>query len=453
MLFRSLTALITSNADAIALVGKSWPLHVDRVLNTTPEENLSMIRDSVHAIKEKGKEVIYDAEHYFDGYKDNPDYALRTVSAAASSGADYICLCDTNGGSLPREISQIVRQTMQEVDTPLGIHAHNDSGLAVANTLAAVEEGVKMVQGTVNGYGERVGNANLCTVIPDLVLKLGRSCLKGGDKLKELSSLSRFVSELANMAPTKNAPFVGPNAFAHKGGLHVDAVLKKPETFEHVPPESVGNERRFLVSELSGKSTVKRKLENLGFDMEGREELLEQVLTDMKALEEEGYQFENADASFELLAKRINGDLPQYFQVQSYETKVYREGRDSPRAEANVKIKVQDRTREGNAEGDGPVNALDNAFRAALNSFFPPIQEMKLTDYKVRILESHRGTAAKPRVSIEMTEGKKTWNTIGVSSNIIQASWDALRDAYIYGLELKSKVGGEIGTSSDFSDG
>ncbi len=443
---KNLLGLLDSGAPVVGLVGKSWGFHVDEVLGVTKDENLEMIRDSVSYLKEQEREVLYDAEHFFDGFKDDPDYALKTLETAEEAGADTICLCDTNGGTMPSEVRDIVDKMRNRLEVPLSIHAHDDSGVAVANSLAGVEAGANTVQGTVNGYGERVGNANLCSIIPNLILKKDIGCLNGEESLDELTGVSRFVSELANKPPERRAPYVGVNAFSHKAGLHVDAVLKHPDTFEHVSPGSVGNERRFLVSELSGGSTVQRKLKNVGVDLDDKGEIHKEVLENIKKLEEDGYQFENADASFALLAKRVQGELPEFFEVLEYEILTNRVDGEEPEAKASVKVRVDGDVRDSIERGHGPVDALDNAFHRCLNSFYHSIEDMKLTNYKVRILESYRGTAAVPRVMIEMTDGEKTWNTIGVSEDVIEASWEALRDGYIYGLlSVRTEVSGHAG--------
>ena len=443
---KNLLGLLDSGAPVVGVVGKSWRLHVDEVLGVSTEENLRMIFDSVKYLRENEREVLYDAEHFFDGFKDDPEYALKTLHTAESAGADTICLCDTNGGTTPSEIREIVGRVRETVDTNLSIHAHDDSGLAVANSLEAVEAGAEVVQGTINGYGERVGNANLCTLVPDLVLKKGFKCLKSEESIKDLTPVSRFVSEIANKPPEKRSPYVGVNAFSHKAGLHVDAVLKQPGTFEHISPEAVGNERRFLVSELSGGSTVERKLKSVGVDMKSDGGAHREVLENIKKLEEDGYQFENADASFALLAKRVQGELPEFFEVLEYEILTTRVDGEDPTAKASVKLRVDGEVRDAIERGHGPVDALDNAFHRCLNSFYHSIENMKLTNYKVRILESYRGTAAVPRVMIEMTDGEKTWNTIGVSEDVIEASWEALRDGYIYGLlSTRTEVKGHAG--------
>jgi len=442
---KNLLGLLDTDAPVVGVVGKSWRLHVNEVLGVSPEENLSMIADSASYLHEHGREVLYDAEHFFDGYKDDPEYALETIKTAEEAGADVICLCDTNGGAMPAEVGEIVSRVRGMVEAKLSIHAHDDSGLAVANSIFAVESGTEVVQGTINGYGERVGNANLCSLVPNLVLKKDYNCLKSRDSLKELTPVSRFVSEIANKPPEKRSPFVGVNAFSHKAGLHVDAVLKQPETFEHVSPGSVGNERRFLVSELSGGSTVERKLKSVGVDMEKEGGGHKEVLENIKKLEEDGYQFENADASFALLAKRVQGELPDLFEVLEYEILTTRVDGEEPTAKASVKLRVDGEVRDAIERGHGPVDALDNAFHRCLNSFYHSIESMNLTNYKVRILESYRGTAAVPRVMIEMTDGEKTWNTIGVSEDVIEASWEALRDGYIYGLLSKrTEVSGHV---------
>lgn len=442
---KNLNALLKSGAPVVGLVGKSWKFHVDTVLGVSLQENLNMIADSVSFLKQRGREVTYEAEHFFDGFKADREYTLTTLETAVEAGVDNICLCDTNGGTLPGNLKKIVRQTRERIDVPLSIHAHDDSGVAVANSLAAVEEGVEIVQGTVNGYGERIGNANLCTVIPNLVLKMGFDCLWGKESVSKITSLSRFVSEIANKTPEKRSPYVGVNAFSHKAGLHVDAVLKQPGTFEHIEPETVGNERRFLVSELSGGSTVEKKLKNVGVDLSKESNAHREVLENIKELEEDGYQFENADASFALLAKRVQGELPKYFEVLEYQIITNRTDSEGPTAKASVKLRVDGEIMDAIENGHGPVDALDNAFHRNLNSFYQAIENMKLTNYKVRILESYRGTAAVPRVTIEMTDGEHNWTTVGVSADVIEASWEALRDGYIYGLLKRNTTNLNVG--------
>jgi 2-isopropylmalate synthase len=432
----NLKQLVAAKTPVATIFGKSWMFHVSEVLRTTAEENLLMIGDSVAYLKAHVDEVIYDAEHFFDGYKDDPEYALKTLRSAVESGSDWLVLCDTNGGSLPEEISEITAAVTKQFSEKcsIGIHSHNDGGLGVANALAAVQSGARQVQGTVNGYGERTGNADLCSVLPNLKLKLGFSVLGDDAKLRELTSVSRTISELANLEPDERLPYVGVNSFTHKGGTHVNAMLKTTRSFEHIEPEEVGNRRRYLVSELSGKSNLLQKSEELGFEFSGTQGETEQILDQLKKLEFQGYEFEDADASFELLVQRSQGIEPQYFETRNYEVHVRCEEGESTSAAAQVKIRVGEREVIEEAEGAGPVSALDNALRKALISFYPSIENMKLIDYKVRILERERGTAAKPRVIITSRSGTSTWNTVGVSYDILEASWQALVDSYVYGL-------------------
>ncbi len=431
----NIKSILHTPATAAAIVGKSWDLHVKEVINTTLEENLAMIKDTVSYLKSHDLEVIYDAEHFFDGYKADPDYALKTLKAAQQGGAAWICLCDTNGGTLSSQIESIVGKVREEITTPLGIHAHNDGGVAVANTLAAVQAGAKMIQGTINGYGERAGNADLCTLIPNLQLKLGYRCLTNHGTLRELTSLSRYVSEMANLSHNSNLPYVGANSFAHKGGMHINAVEKNPRTFEHIPPDRVGNKRRFSISELSGKTNVIRKAKEYGLEIFEDDSQVTDILEELKELENEGYQFEGADASFELLMRRAQGEEHEFFKLIDYHVLDERNAAGKISAQASIKIEVADKKLLTAGEGDGPVDALDDALRKALSNFYPEIKTLRLTDYKVRIMERERGTAAKPRVLIESTDGKRSWTTVGVSYDIIEASWKALYDSYIYGLD------------------
>lgn len=435
----NIKSILQTPAIAAAIVGKSWDLHVREVINTTLEENLAMIKDTISYLKTNDVEIIYDAEHFFDGYKADPDYALKTIEMAQIGGADWICLCDTNGGALPSEIESTVSEVTREISTPLGIHVHNDGGVAIANTLAAVEAGTKMIQGTVNGYGERSGNADLCTLIPNLQFKMGYRCLKEGGSLGKLTSLSRYVSELANLPHDLNLPYVGTNAFTHKGGMHINAVEKNPTTFEHIPPTWVGNQRHFSISELSGKTNVIRKAKEYGLDISDGDPRVSKILNELKELEHRGYQFEGADASFELLMRRAQGEDPKFFKLIDYRVFDERNSGGDTSAEASIKIKVDDRELLTAGEGDGPVDALDDALRKALSNFYPQIEKIRLVDYKVRIMERERGTAAKPRVLIESTDGKLNWTTVGVSYDIIEASWKALYDSYIYGLASHHK--------------
>lgn len=426
--------LLEAHTPVVTIFGKSWLLHVREALKTTPEENLAMISDTVRYLKSKKKEVVYDAEHFFDGYKDDSEYALRTLSAAAEAGADYLVLCDTNGGSLPSEVSAITSSVLSALpDSKIGIHTHDDAGLGVANALAAIEAGALQVQGTINGYGERTGNCNLTTVIPNLVLKLKRNSIPASN-LKHLCELSAFVDDLANMRPNVRAPYVGSASFAHKGGIHVSAVQKNARSYEHIDPAEVGNKQRVLVSELSGRSNVLVKAQELGFHFDKDDARVKEILTELKKLEHEGYEFEAADASFELLIKKVLQHRKPFFDLVEYHVSMRKTAQDAGVCEATVKVSVKGEVEHTVAEGDGPVNALDSALRAALQKFYPQIKDVKLTDYKVRILDSKTGTAAKTRVLIESTDGKSEWGTVGVSDNIIDASWHALVDSIEYKL-------------------
>lgn len=429
----NLQALVDCFAPAVALVGKSSALHVREVLGVSYEENLRMIADSVRYMREKGKTVFFDAEHFFDGFKEDPDYALRTLEAAADAGAAVLVLCDTNGGTMPAELLQAIEAVKKATSVPLGIHVHNDAGLAVANTLLAVQAGVTQVQGTINGYGERCGNADLCAIIPNLQLKLGYQVVSP-EQLRGLTSLSRFVFELANMAPNPTMPYVGRSAFAHKAGTHVNALLKSPQSYQHIDPELVGNTQRIVVSELSGKSNIMHKLQELKLGWEVSKEQLEQVLQEIKRLENKGFQFEGADGSVELLLHRTRPGYQRPFELVDFHVLVT-SGRDGGMsAEATVKVRVKDQIIHTAAEGNGPVNALDLAVRKALLPFFPKLADVHLTDYKVRILDGEAATGAQTRVLISSTNGKKSWTTVGSSTNIIEASWIALADSLEYAL-------------------
>ncbi len=430
---RDLEALVRAETPTVCIVGKTWELHVKSALKTSLDENLWMIADSVEYLKKRGLEVIYDAEHFFDGYKDNPSYAMKTLKAAIDTGADFICLCDTNGGTLPLEMQTILKEVSSKINVPLGIHAHNDSECAVANSLIAVEEGVVMVQGTINGYGERCGNANLVSIIPALVLKNNIQVVSRA-QLSKLTELSHFVAEICNINPDAHQPYVGQNAFAHKGGIHVSAVARLPETYEHVNPEAVGNLQRVVVSELSGKSTIILKAKELGKDLSNHPEKVQEILDTIKGLEHVGYHFEAADGSFELLMRRSMNMHKVFFRLESF--RVIMEKREDGRVatEATIKIHVKGERIIATAEGNGPVNALDNALRIAIGKAYPELQHIQLTDYKVRVLDEKKGTAAVTRVLIETGDGEKNWGTIGVSENIIEASWQALVDSIEYGL-------------------
>lgn len=430
----NLKQLVAAQTPVATIFGKSWLLHVTDVLRTTPEENVNMVHDSVAFLKANVNEVIYDAEHFFDGFKDNSDYALQTLEAAVKGGADWLILCDTNGGSLPEEIFEMTEKVSQTFEIPVGIHSHNDSGLGVANALASVRAGSRQIQGTINGYGERTGNANLCSIIPNLALKMDYEVLSDQTKLEQLTHMSRTISELANLEHDETLPFVGTDSFTHKGGTHVNAMMKTAESFEHIPPETVGNKRKYLVSELSGKSNILQKVEEQGLSLDDNAVATE-VLEQLKELEHQGYQFEDADASFQLLVKRAQGELPSFFDLQHFHVHMHSDAGEKPYTTALIKICVKEKEVLESAEGDGPVSALDNAMRKALIRFYPEIESMKLIDYKVRILERERGTSAKPRVLITTSNGQDTWSTVGVAHDILEASWKALSDGYIYGLQ------------------
>ncbi len=422
-------ALLESGAKNITIVGKTWDFHVLRALETTLEENLNMIRETISYLKDKDLEVIFDAEHFFDGFKNNPDYALEVLQTAAVAGADWLILCDTNGGSMPWEIESVVKEVRQQVQTPLGIHAHNDSGCAVSNSLVAVKQGCRQVQGTINGYGERCGNSDICSVIPSLELKMGLKCLPPGN-LKYLSEVSHYVGEIANMPHHNNQPFVGHGAFAHKGGIHVSALLKDSLTYEHINPEEVGNHRRVLVSELSGLSNLLYKAKELNIDVNTYDAETRRLMKQIKELENQGFQFEGADASLELFLRKAFGQYKDFFQLKNLKIILEKsEGEEEFSAEAMIKVQIGDNTVHTAAEGEGPVNALDNSLRKALYEVYPEIAEMHLSDYKVRVLNGNNGTAAKVRVLIDSADQSDKWSTVGVSENIIEASWQAIVDS------------------------
>ncbi len=430
---RGLEELLRAETRAVCIFGKTWVLHVRTALRTRLDENLYMIADSVDFLKARGREVIYDAEHFFDAYKGNADYAMQTVRAAVEAGADWVSLCDTNGGTLPSEIREIMRAVCADIGVPLAIHAHNDAECAVANTLVAVEEGAEMVQGTINGYGERCGNANLCSIIPALALKMGLAAVTA-QELERLTELSRFVGEIMNVKPNSHQPYVGRKAFAHKGGMHVSAVMREPETYEHIRPELVGNTQHIEVSELSGKSTIIIKGRELGRDLARSPEKVQEILDAVKEMEHRGYHFEAADGSFELLMRRHLGMHELFFRLESF--RVIMEKREDGRVatEATIKVHVRGKRIIATGEGNGPVNALDTALRLAIGRAYPELDDIDLNDYKVLILDPEKATAAVTRVLIESGDGEKTWGTIGLSENIIEASWEALVDSIEYGL-------------------
>ncbi len=428
---RNLQALLEAETPVITLVGKSWELHVFDVLETSREENLAMIEESVAYLKKQGKEIIYDAEHFYDGYKAHPDYAVATLHAAVEGGADVLVLCDTNGGCLPWEIEEITAAVGELFDTNLGIHAHNDGGSGAANTLAAVRAGAVHVQGTINGYGERVGNANLCTVIPNLQIKMGLSCVSA-ENLARLTDLSHFVDEVANQLPDSRLPFVGKKAFSHKGGIHVSAMLKNEDSYQHINPRQVGNHHQTLISELSGRGNIIDKAQQFGLAMD--QDQAREIVTQIKELEAQGFTFESAEASVNLMVRRMKPNYQPPFELIDFMTVVeYRQGRGVI-AEATVKVRVGDQVFHTAAEGNGPVNALDAALRKALLDVYPCLVDIRLEDYKVRILDSESGTAAKVRVLIDTQNGQDRWSTVGASTNIIEASWRALADSVEYAL-------------------
>jgi 2-isopropylmalate synthase len=435
----NMAALLDAGAPVATIVGKAWDFHVTHALETTLEENLEMIEDTIAFLRPRTEEVVFDAEHFFDGFRVNREYALATLRAAERAGARWLVLCDTNGGTLPSTLRAVVQEVRRHVTTPLGIHVHNDAECAVANSLAAVEEGVGQVQGTLNGYGERCGNANLVSVIPALVLKMAIDCIPEPN-LRELRDVARFVAEVANRTPWAAQPYVGDSAFAHKGGMHVSAVVKHPETYEHIDPETVGNHRRVLVSELSGKSNILWKAREYGIDLDRATPDSKRILDELKELEDQGFQFEGAEASFELLMERALGRHAPYFALEAYRVIVEEEGGDGePVAEATVRVRVKGILEHTAASGNGPVNALDHALRKALEEFYPNLKTMRLLDYKVRILDESKGTAAKTRVLITSGDGVETWGTVGVAENIIEASWQALVDSIEYKLRADER--------------
>jgi 2-isopropylmalate synthase len=437
----NIQALLAAETEVVTIFGKSWDFHVTEAISTTLDENLAMIRDTVTYFKEKGREVIYDAEHFFDGYHYNPEYAMATISAAEEAGADLVVLCDTNGGLMPFTLQRVLQAVKSNTKTKLGIHTHDDAGMAVANSIIAAEMGIDQIQGTINGYGERCGNANLCSVIPNLQLKLN-TLVVHPEQLEELTCMSRFVAELANLSPQEQQPYVGDNAFAHKGGIHVDAVLKHAHTYEHIQPELVGNKRQVLLSELSGKSNVLYKAREHDIDLSKETPQTKAVLEKLKELEYQGYQFEGAEASFELLIWKEFKIHKRLFELVGVRTIVEKRGENGNIiSEATVKVRIGDQEFLTAGEGNGPVHALDQALRKALEQVYPKIRHFHLVDYKVRVLDGKDGTGAGVRVLIETRDErkKKSWGTVGVSPNIIEASWQALVDSVEYGLMSENK--------------
>lgn len=429
----NLRKMLEAGTEVVTIFGKSWILHVRDILRTTMEENLKMISESVAYMKSQSRKVIYDAEHFFDGFKEDREYALETLRAALEAGAECLVLCDTNGGTLPLELGEIMKDVREAIEGTIGIHAHNDSGVAVANTLIAVAFGATHVQGTINGYGERSGNANLCTIIPNLKIKMGIDCISDA-RLGELTEVSRFVDELANMRHYAKAPYVGVSAFAHKGGVHVNAVEKNPRGYEHIEPSLVGNRRRILISELSGRSNILYKAAQLDLDLDKDTPETREILKTLKDLEHEGYEFEAAEASFELLMKKSMKLHRRFFELEGFRVIVEKREDNRLISEATVKVTVDGKKAHTVAEGDGPIHALDRALRRALQPFYPAIAAVRLADFKVRVLDPQAGTAAKVRVLLESRDDEHIWGTVGVSENIIEASWHALVDSVEYKL-------------------
>ncbi|MBI5188768.1 MAG: citramalate synthase [Nitrospirae bacterium] len=442
----TIKALLDSKAKIITIVGKTWDFHVKEALRISLDENLDIIHNSVAYLKKHVEKVFFDAEHFFDGYKGNPEFAMKCLLAAQEAGADCLVLCDTNGGTLPHDVEKIIKDVIDKLKTQnsklktqIGIHAHNDSECAVANSVIAVELGVSHVQGTINGLGERCGNANLCSVIPNLQVKRGMFCITD-EQLRRLRDVSRFVNEIANLRHFKRQPFIGDSAFAHKAGIHVSAIRKRPETYEHIRPELVGNSQRVLISDLAGKSNILRKAEEFGIHLNPDSPQIQDIVTTLKNLENEGFQFEGAEASFELLMKKSLGLHKRFFDLIGFRVIVEkRKEGENPISEATIMVRVGGHVEHTAATGNGPVNAIDNALRKALDRFYPQLKEVKLHDYKVRVLAAGRGTAAKVRVLVESGDEEKRWGTVGVSENIIEASYQALVDSIEYKL-LKEEV-------------
>lgn len=428
----NLRAMLAADTPVVSIFGKSWTLHVEVALGVTREENIDLIRSSVAYLKAHGKHVVYDAEHFFDGYLNDRVYALETLEAAASAGADVLALCDTNGGTLPHTLGRIVKDVADRFDVELGIHAHNDAGCAAANSIMAVQAGARHVQGTINGIGERCGNADLTAIVPGLQLKLGYACV-APDRMRELTDLSHFVYEVANLDPVGRSAYVGRSAFAHKGGIHVSAVMKEPAAYEHLMPEQVGNKRRVLVSDLSGRSNVRYKAQELGIDLGEADEAVRAVKR-IKDLEHLGYEFEGAEASFELLLRQIQGEETEFFSLERLRVQSELSDAGADATQATVALRVDGRRELLVAEGVGPVDALSNALRGVLIAFYPSLEPVHLADYKVRVVSPEDGTAAYVRVLVEHRNGNETWNTVGVSTNILEASWQAIADGIRYAL-------------------
>ena len=437
---QNIKTLVQAEPDVITIFGKSWDFHVHEALRISLEENLELIQDSLEYLKARAPEVFYDAEHFFDGYKANPDYAIKTLKAAEAAKVDCIVLCDTNGGTMPYETAEIIKQVRKHIKTPLGIHTHNDGECAVANTIIAVDQGIVQVQGTINGFGERCGNANLCSIIPALKLKMKKECISD-EQLRKLRELSRTVYELANLSPDKHQAYVGNSAFAHKGGVHVSAIQRHPETYEHIRPELVGNTTRVLISDLSGRANILAKAEEFNINLDSKDPVTLEILDNIKDMEHRGYQFEGAEASFEILMKRALGTYRKFFSVLGFRVIDEKRHEDEKTiSEATIMVKVGGKVEHTAAEGNGPVNALDNAIRKALEKFYPKLKEVKLLDYKVRVLPAGQGTASAIRVLIESGDKEARWGTVGVSDNIIDASYQALIDSIEYKLHREEEA-------------
>ena len=444
----TLAQLVGAKTGTVCIVGKCWDYHVLEALDTTLDEGVAMVADSIAYLKDLGREVLFDAEHFFDGYRSNPEFSLRVLEGAVQAGVDCLVLCDTNGGSLPHEVEATVRGVVGYVgaEVKVGVHLHDDTGCGVANALAGVLGGATQVQGTINGYGERTGNCNLTTIIPNLTLKMGIETLPP-DRMERLTPVAHHIAELVNMSLNPQAAYVGTSAFAHKAGLHVSAIVKRPDAYEHIPPDTVGNGTRFVMSELAGRSTIQLKAKELGLELDGP--TINQVVDTLKHLEHEGYHFEVADASLELLMRRASGWDHDWFRVESFRvitddaspTTTAGEAPDGVLTEATIKVFVGDERLIATEEGNGPVNALDRALRAALAGRYPALDRLHLTDYKVRVLDTQKGTGAITRVLLDSTDGEESWTTIGVSENIIEASWQALSDSLVYGL-LRAEIRG-----------
>ncbi len=436
----SIQALVQAETPVVTIVGKSWDFQVTEALKIDLEENLELVRDSIEYLKRHADKVFFDAEHFFDGFKGNSEYSRKVLATAFEAGVDTVVLCDTNGGSMPWDIESTIKEINAEFDNPsLGIHTHNDSEVGVANTLYAVREGASQVQGTMNGYGERCGNANLCAIIPNISIKLGMNSLSK-ENLRKLYSTSHFIHELTNLPPLKKQAFVGKSAFAHKGGIHVSAVMKNSDTYEHVEPESVGNRRRVLISDLSGRANIAYKARELGVDIDPKDERVVEILNELKILENQGYEFEGADASFELLVRKTLGTYKKRFYLKTTRTIVEkREVDENPLSEATAEVQVNGVTEYTVAKGNGPVNAIDTALRKSLEKFFPGLKNLRLRDYRVRVVSRSGGTDSVVRVLVESGDGESTWSTVGVSDNIVEASWKALVDSIDYKI-LKDEL-------------